>query len=149
MSMSRLKKLKHKFWKRDKEWRRIKFDEKVKGYQKLTLITAILGLVILVPIVAGYAYFNSLIGFPILGLFLGGLLLHVFLLIVVNVASLYVAFRIKKTKVAGILLVICGLVIFGSTTLLGIPAFILFCIAGVLALKEKAIFSNAIQKKGI
>jgi len=50
----------------------------VKGYRKLTLITAILGLVILVPIIVGYAYVNSLIGFPILGLFLGGLLLYVY-----------------------------------------------------------------------
>jgi len=68
---------------------RIRFEHKVKGYQKLTLITAILGLFILVPIIVGYAYVNSLIGFPVLGLFLGGLLLHVFLLIIVNVVSLY------------------------------------------------------------
>ena len=36
----------------------------MKGYQKLTPITAILGLVVLVPIIVGYVYFNSLIGFP-------------------------------------------------------------------------------------
>ena len=101
----------------------------MKGYQKLTLITAILGLVVLVPIVVGYVYFNSLIGFPILGLFLGGVLLHVFVLLLVNAASLYVAFRIKNTKVAGILLIVCGVVILAAGYLLGNSffSFILFC----------------------
>jgi hypothetical protein len=88
----------------------------VKGYQKLTLITAILGLVVLVPIIVGYVYFNSLIGFPILGLFLGGILLHVFVLLLVNAASLYVAFRIENTKMAGILLIVCGVVILAAAT---------------------------------
>jgi hypothetical protein len=119
----------------------------VKGYRKLTLITGILGLVILVPIIVGYAYVNSLIGLPILGLFLGGLLLHVFLLLIVNVASLYIAFRIKNTKIAGILLIVCGVVILASATFLGIPSFVLFCIAGILALREKPTFSSLIQKK--
>jgi hypothetical protein len=80
----------------------------VKGYRKLTLITAMLGLVILVPFVVGYAYVNSLIGLPILGLFLGWLILYVFLLLIVNIASLFIAFRIKNTKIAGILLIVCG-----------------------------------------
>ena len=119
----------------------------MKGYQKLTLITAILGLVVLVPIVVGYVYFNSLIGFPILGLFLGGILLHVFVLLLVNAASLYVAFRIKNTKVVGILLVVCGVIILAAATYLGIPSFVLFCVAGVLALKEKQPFSTVIRNK--
>ncbi len=119
----------------------------MKGYQKLALITAILGLVVLVPIIVGYVYVNSLIGFPVLGLFLGGILLHVFLLIIVNAASLYVAFRIKNTKVAAILLIICGLVILASATFLGIPSFVLFCVAGVLALREKQKFFSPIQNK--
>ena len=62
----------------------------MKGYQKLKLITAIFGLVVLVPIIVGYVYFNSLIGFPILGLFLGGILLRVYVLLLVNAANLYV-----------------------------------------------------------
>ena len=101
----------------------------MKGYQKLTLITAILGLVVLVPIIVGYVYFNSLIGFPILGLFLGGILLHVFVLLLVNAASLYVAFRIKNTKMAGILLIVCGVVILAAGYLLrnSIICFILYC----------------------
>ena len=119
----------------------------MKGYQKLTLITAILGLVVLVPIIVGYMYFNSLIGFPILGLFLGGILLHVFVLLLVNASSLYVAFKIKNTKMADILLIVCGVVILAAATYLGIPSFILFCIAGVLALKEKQTFSSLIHNK--
>jgi hypothetical protein len=118
----------------------------VKGYRKLTLITAMLGLVILVPFVVGYAYVNSLIGLPILGLFLGWLLLYVFLLLIVNIASLYIAFRIKNTKIAGILLIVCGVVILASTNYFGIPSFVLFCIAGVLALRDKPTFSNLIKK---
>jgi hypothetical protein len=95
----------------------------VKGYQKLTMITAILGLVVLVPIIVGYVYFNSLIGFPILGLFLGGILLHVFVLLIVNA------------------------VILAAATYFGIPSSVLFCIAGVLALKEKQTFSALIHNK--
>ena len=85
----------------------------MKGYQKLTLITAILGLVVLVPIIVGYVYFNSLIGFPILGLFLGGILLHVFVLLLVNAANLYVAFRnlIQRN-------IVCDL---GSGTIYNLP----------------------------
>jgi uncharacterized membrane protein len=133
--------------KRDKQYCRIKFEYNVKGYQKLTLITAILGLVVLVPIVVGYVYFNSLIGFPILGLFLGGILLHVFVLLLVNAAGLYVAFRIKNTKAVGILLVVCGVIILAAATYFGIPSFVLFCVAGVLALKEKQSFSTVIRNK--
>ena len=119
----------------------------MKDYQNLTLITAILGLVVLVPIIVGYVYFNSLIGFPILGLFLGGILLHVFVLLLVNAASLYVAFRIENTKIADILLIVCGVVILAAATYFGIPSFVLFCISGVLALKEKKTFSALIQNK--
>jgi hypothetical protein len=119
----------------------------VKGYRKLTLITAMLGLVILVPFVVGYAYINSLIGLPILGLFLGWLLLYVFLLLIVNIASLYIAFKIKDMKIAGILLMVCGVVILASINYFGIPSFVLFCIAGVLALREKPTFSHSIKKE--
>jgi hypothetical protein len=119
----------------------------VKGYQKLTLITAILGLIVLVPIIVGYVYFNSLIGFPILGLFLGGILLHVFVLLLANAASLYAAFRVKNTRVAGILLIVCGVVILAAATYFGVPSFILFCLAGVLALKEKQTSSPLIPNK--
>jgi hypothetical protein len=118
----------------------------VKLYQKLVLLTAILGLVLLVPIVAGFAYVNNIIGIPILGLFLGGALLHVFLLIAVNLASLYIAFGVKNTKISGILFIACGVIVLATTTYLGIPAFVLFSIAGISAIKEKSSVTNLTQK---
>jgi hypothetical protein len=118
----------------------------VKLYQKLAVLTAILGLVLLVPIVVGFAYVNSLIGLPILGLFLGGALLHVFLLIAVNLAALYIAFRVKNLKISGILFIVCGVIILATTTYLGIPAFVLFTIAGISAMKEKTSVTNLTQK---
>jgi hypothetical protein len=118
----------------------------VKLYQKLALLTAILGLVSLVPIVVGFAYINSLIGIPILGLFVGGALLHVILIIGVNVATLYVAFAVKNMKIGGILLIVCGVIILATITYLGIPAFVLFSIAGILAIREKTSVTNLTQK---
>ena len=105
-------------------------------FQKISLITSILGLILLVPIIIIYGYANSVIGIPILGLFLGGLILHVFLLIIVNLASLYVAFKMKNKKIVGIVLIVCGIVIFAIANLPGIPGCILFSIAGILALNE-------------
>jgi hypothetical protein len=93
--------------------------------------------VILVPVIVIYAYINSLIGIPILGLFLGGLILHVFLLILVNLASLYVAFKMKNKKIICTLLIACGIVMLAIANLLGIPSCILLIVAGILALKEK------------
>ena len=119
----------------------------MKGYQKLTLITAIFGLVVLVPIIVGYVYFNSLIGFPILGLFLGGILLHVFVLLLVNAASLYVAFRIKNTKMASILLIVCGVVILAASYFTSEFHPLFYFVLLVLALKEKQTLSSLIQKK--
>lgn len=118
----------------------------MKLYQKLALLTAILGLVLLVPIVIGFAYVNSIIGIPILGLFLGGALLHVFLLIAVNLASLYIAFRVRNMKLGGILLIVCGVIILATTTYLGVPAFVLFSIAGISAIRENTSVTNLTQK---
>jgi len=61
--------------------------------------------------------------------------------------SVYIAFRIKNRKIAGILLIVCGVVILASATFLGIPSFVFFCTAGVLALREKPTYSSLIQKK--
>lgn len=115
----------------------------MKTYQKLALITAILGLVVLVTIIAGFAYVNILIGFPILGFFIGGFLLHVFLLVVVNAGSFFVTFKVKNPKLSGILLILCGVAILALASFLGIPSFVLFCASGVLAFREKpGIFTN-------
>jgi len=48
---------------------------------------------------------------------------------------------------AGILLIVCGVVILAAATYFGIPSSVLFCIAGVLAFKEKQTFSTLIHNK--
>ncbi len=109
---------------------------KMKLYQKITLFSVILGLVILVPIVVSYFFINSFVGIPFLGLVLGGFILHIVILIVINIACFYTAFFLKNRKIVGGLLIALGLsfLLFGSY--FGIPSMILFIISGVLALKE-------------
>src|SRR5215210_4117306 len=109
----------------------------MKTYQKLTLITVILGLII--PILGLFFYFfvNSIIGIPILGLFLGGALLVALLIIAINIAGLVAAFKIKNTKIVGMALIGCGAALFLAVQFFAIPGLILFVVAGILALKEK------------
>ncbi len=108
----------------------------MKKYQKLTLVTVILGLII--PLFGLFLYFfvNSLIGIPILGLVLGSALLIAILIIVINIAGLVAAFKIKNTKIAGISLIGCGVALFLTIHLFAIPGLALFVIAGVMALRE-------------
>ena len=109
----------------------------MKTYQKLTLITVILGLII--PLFGLFLYFfvNSLIGIPILGLVFGGALLVAILIIAVNIAGLIAAFKIKNPKTAGLLLIGCGVVLFLVVHVLAIPGLVLFVIAGIMALRER------------
>jgi hypothetical protein len=109
----------------------------MKTYQKLTLITVILGLII--PLFGLFLYFfvNSLIGIPILGLVFGGALLVAVLIIAVNIAGLLAAFKVKNPKTAGILLIGCGVVLFLVVHILAIPGLVLFVIAGIMALRER------------
>jgi hypothetical protein len=109
----------------------------MKTYQKLTLITVILGLII--PLFGLFLYFfvNSLIGIPILGLVFGGALLVAVLIIAVNIAGLIAAFRIKNPKTAGMLLIGCGVVLFLVVHFFAIPGLVLFVIAGIMALRER------------
>ncbi|HXS60743.1 MAG TPA: hypothetical protein VN703_08040 [Candidatus Sulfopaludibacter sp.] len=109
----------------------------MKTYQKLTLITVILGLII--PLFGLFLYFfvNSLIGIPILGLVFGGALLVAILIIAVNIAGLIAAFKIKNPKTAGMLLIGCGVVLFLVVHVLAIPGLVLFVIAGIMALRER------------
>jgi len=109
----------------------------MKSYQKLTLVTVILGLII--PFLGLFAYFfiNSLIGIPLLGLVFGSALLVGILIIVINIAGLIAAFKIKNTTIAGILLIGCGVALFLVVHLFAIPGLVLFVIAGILAFREK------------
>jgi hypothetical protein len=96
---------------------------RMKAYQKLTLITVILGLII--PLFGLFLYFfvNSLIGIPLLGLVFGGALLIAILIIIINVA--------------GLLLMACGVALFLVIHFFAIPGLVLFVISGILALRER------------
>ena len=80
---------------------------------------------------------NSLIGIPVLFLFLGSTLLHVILILSINIASIAVIIYIKNTKIIGYFSITFGCLTLVSILYFGIPSFILFTIAGLLAIKEK------------
>lgn len=112
-------------------------DILVKLYKKLTIINASLGLTIAIIFLSSYFLVNSFIGIPILGLFLGNVLVHVLIILAINIAGLVVIFYIKNEQFIGLSLIGCGVLILFSLTYIGIPSFILFIIAGILALRGK------------
>jgi len=114
----------------------------MKGYQKLTIITSILGLII--PFIGLFLYFliNSFIGIPILALFVGWALLIAIAIIAINVGAIVAAFKVKNTKIVGGILIACGVLLFALIQWFAIPALVLFVIAGILALREKKTLSN-------
>ena len=69
----------------------------MRNYQKLTLVTAILGSVI--PVFGLFLYFfvNSIIGIPLLALVLGSALIGAFITIAINIGAIVAAFKIKNT----------------------------------------------------
>ncbi|MDR4512487.1 MAG: hypothetical protein MRJ93_12375 [Nitrososphaeraceae archaeon] len=109
----------------------------MKLYKKLTIINASLGLTIAIIFLSSYFLVNSFIGIPILGLFLGNVLVHVLIILAINIAGLVVIFYIKNEQFIGLSLIGCGVLILFSLTYIGIPSFILFIIAGILALRGK------------
>jgi hypothetical protein len=109
----------------------------VKLFQKLTLITAILGLIIPLLGVVAYVFINSIIGIPVLALFLGGIMLIAVLIIAINGAALFVAFYLKNTKIVGIILISCGAILLVTVQLWGLPGLVLYIVSGLLALREK------------
>lgn len=114
----------------------------MKGYQRLTIITSILGLII--PFIGLFLYFliNSFIGIPILALFVGWALLIAIAIIAINVGAIVAAFKVKNTKIVGGILIACGVLLFALIQWFAIPALILFVIAGIMALREKNTISN-------
>jgi predicted membrane protein len=109
----------------------------VKLYQKLTLITAILGLVVPLLGVFAYVFINSLTGIPILALFLGTALLIAVVIIATNIAAIVAVFYIKNTKLVGAILICCGIVLFLTVQIWGIPGLALYIVSGIMALREK------------
>ena len=114
----------------------------MKGYQKLTIITAILGLVI--PFIGLFLYFliNSFVGIPILALFVGWALLIAVAIIAINVGAVIAAFKIKNPKIVGAILIACGVMLFALIQWFAVLALALFVIAGILAFREKNTLSN-------
>ena len=114
----------------------------MKGYQKLTIITSILGLII--PFIGLFLYFliNSVVGIPILALFVGWALLIAVAIIAINVGAIVAAFKIKNTKIVGGILIACGVLLFVLIQWFAVPALVLFIIAGILAFREKNTLNN-------
>jgi hypothetical protein len=109
----------------------------MKLYQKLTLITAILGLIVPLLGVFVYVFINSVTGIPVLALFLGTAVLIAIVIIAINIAALVVVFYIKNTKLVGIILISCGILLFLTVQLWGIPGLALYIVSGIIALREK------------
>ena len=76
----------------------------MKLYKKLTIINTILGITVCIIILLIYFFINSLIGIPLLGLFLGGTILHVFIVLLINLAGIVSIFYFKNTRIVGIAL---------------------------------------------
>ena len=114
----------------------------MKGFQKLTIITAILGMVI--PFMGLFLYFliNSFVGIPILALFVGWALLIAVAIIAINVGAVIAAFKIKNPKIVGAILIACGVMLFALIQWFAVLALALFVIAGILAFREKNTLSN-------
>ena len=115
----------------------------MKLYKKLTIINTILGITVCIIILFIYFFINSLIVIPLLGLFLGGIILHVFIVLFINLAGIVSIFYIKNTRIVGIALIIYGTLVLATATFFGIPGFILFVIAGIIALKEKQVVKES------
>jgi hypothetical protein len=109
----------------------------VKLYQKLTLITAVLGLVVPLLGLFAYVFINSLTVIPVLALFLGTAVLIAVAIIAINIAAIVVAFYIKNTKLVGMILISCGIVLFLTVQIWGIPGLALYIVSGIIALREK------------
>jgi hypothetical protein len=109
----------------------------MKLYRKLTLITAILGLVIPLLGVFAYVFINSMTGIPVLALFLGTAVLIAIVIIAINVAAIVVVFYIANTRLVGIILISCGILLFLTVQIWGIPGLALYVVSGIIALREK------------
>jgi len=109
----------------------------MKLYQKLTFVTAILGLIIPLLGVFAYVLVNSLTGIPVLALFLGSAVLIAVVIIAINIAAIIVVFYIKNTRLVGIILISCGIILFLTVQIWGIPGLVLYVVSGIIALREK------------
>jgi hypothetical protein len=109
----------------------------MKGYQKLTIITAILGLIIPFIGIFLYVFINSVIGIPVLALFVGWALLIAVGIIAINVGAIVASFKVRNKNLVGGILIACGVLLFLLIQWFAIPALVLFVIAGIMAFRDK------------
>jgi hypothetical protein len=110
---------------------------KMKLYQKITLITTILSLIVPFSVIFVYFFIDSLMEIPILGVFLADAVLISVEIIAIKLIGLFIVFCIKNTKVVGLALILCGVILILTIQLWGIPGFVVYIISGIMALKEK------------
>ncbi|HEX6672214.1 MAG TPA: hypothetical protein VF084_08260 [Nitrososphaeraceae archaeon] len=109
----------------------------MKLYQKITLITTILSLIVPLSVIFVYFYIDSLMEIPILGVFLADAVLISVEIIAIKLIGLFIVFCIKNTKVVGLALILCGVILILTIQLWGIPGFVVYIVSGIMALKEK------------
>ena len=71
----------------------------MKSYQKLTLITTILSLIVPLSVIFIYFFVDSLMNIPIVGIFIADALFISVEIIVIKLAGLFIVFYIKNRKV--------------------------------------------------
>ena len=120
----------------------------MKNYQKLTIVTAILGLIIPLIGIALYFLINSFVGIPILALVVGWALLIAVGIVAINIGAIVAAFKIKNTKLLGGILIACGVLLFALIQWFAVPALVLFVIAGIMAFRDKDRTTNLKEKIG-
>ena len=109
----------------------------MKLYQKITLITTILSLIVPLSVIFVYFFIDSLMEIPILGVFLANAVLISFEIIAIKLAGLFIVFYIKNTKVVGLALILCVVILILTLQLCGITWFVLYIVCGIMALREK------------
>ena len=91
----------------------------MKLYQKITLITTILSLIVPLSVIFVYFFIDSLMEIPILGVFLANAVLISVEIIAIKLAGLFIVFCIKNTKVVGLALILCGVILILTIQSLG------------------------------
>ena len=108
----------------------------MKLYQKLTLITTILSLIVPLSVIFAYFFIDSLMEIPILGVLIVDALLISVEITVIKLSGLFIVFYIKNTKVVGLALISCGVILILTIQIWGFPGFVLYIVSGIMALRE-------------
>jgi len=109
---------------------------KMKPYQKFTLITTILSLIVPLSVIIIYYFIDSIMIIPILGVFIADAVLISVKIISTKLTGLFIVFFIKNAKVVGLALILCGVILILTVQLWGIPGFVVYIISGIMALRE-------------